>query len=298
MLGVLDATAWRRKAGDDDSAEIERLIQERNDARERRDFAASDRIRDELTARGIVLEDTPQGTRWKQEMIRGLSPHERRLPRAAPRPGEGAGGGGRRRGWLAVHGYEILVRNLVNHGGEIDVVARDGATLCFLEIKARDGDRYGPAIAAVTFTKQRRLSRAASLYLASRGWHNSPAASTSWASTGRPGAGATRSSRTPSPTIRARPAPRSRTGAPGSLGAGLPRGKASEGEAFPWGARPGGRLPGERPSPAGERSGESSPGRLPGERLPTGKPPPLEGLPAGTLPSGTGPEPRLDSPPA
>jgi len=76
--------------------------------------------------------------------------------------------------WLAVNGYEILVRNLVNHGGEIDVVARDGAVLCFLEIKARDGDRYGPAIAAVTFTKQRRLSRAASLYIASHRCHNDP----------------------------------------------------------------------------------------------------------------------------
>ena len=67
VLGVLDATAWDTGASDDDSAEIERLIQERNDARQRRDFATSDRVRNELSARGIILEDTPQGTRWKRK---------------------------------------------------------------------------------------------------------------------------------------------------------------------------------------------------------------------------------------
>ena len=73
--------------------------------------------------------------------------------------------------WLAAQGYEILARNVVNHGGEIDVVAQEGTTLCFIEIKARQGDQYGPAIEAVGFAKQRRLSRAAALYLTSRGWH-------------------------------------------------------------------------------------------------------------------------------
>jgi cysteinyl-tRNA synthetase len=47
-------------------AEIEALIQERLDARKRRDFARSDAIRAELAAKGIVLEDTPAGTRWKK----------------------------------------------------------------------------------------------------------------------------------------------------------------------------------------------------------------------------------------
>jgi len=73
--------------------------------------------------------------------------------------------------WLEAQGYEILARNVVNHGGEIDVVAQEGGTLCFVEVKARAGDRHGLAIEAVGFAKQRRLSRAAVLYLTARGWH-------------------------------------------------------------------------------------------------------------------------------
>jgi putative endonuclease len=76
--------------------------------------------------------------------------------------------------WLEAQGYEILARNVVNHGGEIDVVAKEGGFLCFVEIKARDGDRHGLSIEAVGFTKQRRLSRAAALYLTARGWHGRP----------------------------------------------------------------------------------------------------------------------------
>jgi cysteinyl-tRNA synthetase len=47
--------------------EIERLIDERLAARRRRDFAAADRIRDDLADRGVLLEDSASGTRWKRK---------------------------------------------------------------------------------------------------------------------------------------------------------------------------------------------------------------------------------------
>ena len=47
-------------------AEVEELIQRRQDARKAKDFKEADRIRDDLKARGILLEDTPQGVRWKK----------------------------------------------------------------------------------------------------------------------------------------------------------------------------------------------------------------------------------------
>jgi len=58
VLGVLD---WEEDAGD---AEIDALVAARDDARATKDWAESDRLRDELAARGIVLEDTAAGARW------------------------------------------------------------------------------------------------------------------------------------------------------------------------------------------------------------------------------------------
>jgi cysteinyl-tRNA synthetase len=68
-LGLLqqDPAAWfARGASNDDDARIQGLIDERNVAKKARDFARADAIRDQLAGEGILLEDTPQGVRWKR----------------------------------------------------------------------------------------------------------------------------------------------------------------------------------------------------------------------------------------
>ena len=66
-LGLLQQapSAWfGRGAGSDDDARIQALIDERIAAKQARDFARADAIREQLAAENIVLEDTPQGVRW------------------------------------------------------------------------------------------------------------------------------------------------------------------------------------------------------------------------------------------
>jgi cysteinyl-tRNA synthetase len=65
VLGVLALRRREDQAAAIPADEVERLIAERRAARSRRDFAQADRIRQALADRGIVLEDTAAGTRWK-----------------------------------------------------------------------------------------------------------------------------------------------------------------------------------------------------------------------------------------
>jgi len=50
-----------------DDSQVEKLIQEREEARRNKDWAKSDALRDELKQMGVIVEDTPQGTRWLRE---------------------------------------------------------------------------------------------------------------------------------------------------------------------------------------------------------------------------------------
>jgi cysteinyl-tRNA synthetase len=49
-------------------AEIEGLIQKRTEARKNKNYALADKIRDDLLAQGVILEDTPQGVKWKRKL--------------------------------------------------------------------------------------------------------------------------------------------------------------------------------------------------------------------------------------
>jgi putative endonuclease len=69
---------------------------------------------------------------------------------------------------LARRGYRIVERNYRSRWGELDVVAYDGDTLVFVEVKARRGAQFGDPAFAVDRRKQRRLVRLAQQYLSRR----------------------------------------------------------------------------------------------------------------------------------
>jgi cysteinyl-tRNA synthetase len=70
LIGLLQSTPqewFSSGASDDESVEIEALIEKRNAARAQRDFATADAIRDQLTAMGVLLEDAGGATRWRRK---------------------------------------------------------------------------------------------------------------------------------------------------------------------------------------------------------------------------------------
>jgi putative endonuclease len=68
-------------------------------------------------------------------------------------------------GELERRGYAILARRYRQRGGEIDIIARDGETMVFVEVKARDTRAFGAAAEAVTGWKRRRMVQLALDYL-------------------------------------------------------------------------------------------------------------------------------------
>lgn len=75
---------------------------------------------------------------------------------------------------LERRGYSVVARRYRRRGGEIDIIALDGATLVFVEVKARDGRGYGMAAEAVTALKRRRLAAVALEYVVRHHRQNCP----------------------------------------------------------------------------------------------------------------------------
>lgn len=75
---------------------------------------------------------------------------------------------------LARRGYAILERRYRTRYGEIDIVARSGGSLVFVEVKAREGNEFGGGEAAVTLYKQQRIVRMAIDFLARRRLQDHP----------------------------------------------------------------------------------------------------------------------------
>lgn len=67
--------------------------------------------------------------------------------------------------FLTKQRYKILAKNYRTRLGEIDIIARDGDTIAFIEVKARTSEHFGHPKWAVTPRKQRRISMAALQYL-------------------------------------------------------------------------------------------------------------------------------------
>ena len=67
---------------------------------------------------------------------------------------------------LERRGYIVIERRYRRRGGELDIIARDGRTVVFVEVKARDGREFGEATEALTPLKQRRMTHMALDYLA------------------------------------------------------------------------------------------------------------------------------------
>lgn len=67
--------------------------------------------------------------------------------------------------FLEKKGYRILERNFRCRYGEIDIVARDGKTVVFVEVKARGSDSFGTPLASVDSRKQKKIALTAQFYI-------------------------------------------------------------------------------------------------------------------------------------
>lgn len=76
--------------------------------------------------------------------------------------------------YLKKLGYRIVKRNYLIRGGEIDIVAKDGDTLVFVEVKTRYSHEFGDPAEAMTYFKMKSLLKTAQFYLVQNELENVP----------------------------------------------------------------------------------------------------------------------------
>lgn len=67
--------------------------------------------------------------------------------------------------YLEYKDYEIIARNFSCGSGEIDIIARDGDTTVFAEVKTRSSDKYGTPAEAVGYEKQKKIKKTAMFFM-------------------------------------------------------------------------------------------------------------------------------------
>lgn len=76
--------------------------------------------------------------------------------------------------YLRKIGYQIIQRNYLIRGGEVDIIAKDGEYLVFVEVKTRWSHEYGLPVESITSWKIKHLLKTARFYLLKINWGNGP----------------------------------------------------------------------------------------------------------------------------
>lgn len=68
-------------------------------------------------------------------------------------------------GYIDNHGGKVIKRNFRTRQGEIDIIARDGDYLCFVEVKYRNGESFGNPLDSVGYNKQKTICKVSKVYI-------------------------------------------------------------------------------------------------------------------------------------
>ena len=76
--------------------------------------------------------------------------------------------------YLKRYGYRIIEKNYKSHSGEIDIIALDGGTIVFVEVKTRRNDEFGPPELSVNAAKRKKIIKSAFHFLAAKRIKDTP----------------------------------------------------------------------------------------------------------------------------